>query len=606
RNPSDFENQEVSEKARELVYAMHPSIMGPFHTPGSDFVGALMVVCTSWLIRTGRSISTEKSRILEDGPVRVNDNEAAEGEGDSDLASNIEGTAFFYVGDEEIDVSHSRGDATADEDMAVGWLKDEVRTCLPGLIVDSYNSKRLHVWSPYPRPVSGSDLSRYVELDAENPLAGDERDENGEEAVGRGLRSKAKASKKGNIAINGAWESLEARLEALENKNKILKTNLEALKIIKHEILKTNLEALKTEHALLQRCIEVEEVDDGGATKLHVKSECEFNVHDDHTTHGHHTIKGGNLFMSNGLGSSKCSSSSSVNEDGGDGNDTTIECSGMGNIIVGHQHDDLSAGHRAITGGHNIILGEGHTVTSHGGIVSGVDHVTMWPRALMPLPFQAQVMPYLAQVPLLWEELMALLQEKTQLYLVDSLHSSISGGTLNTARGDSSSVTGGLGNKAPGDASSISGGRANTASGPLSVVSGGIHNAAVGEVSSVSGGNGSTAGGDFSSVSGGLGNTASGEVSSVSGGNGNAASGKDSSVSGGYGNTALGDWSSVSGGMDNAATGDWSSVTCSTSALGVYSSVSGGLSNTASGELSSVLGGQEGTAGSEYSTVPAI
>ena len=33
-NPSDFENQEVSEKARELVYTLPPSGMGPFHTPG--------------------------------------------------------------------------------------------------------------------------------------------------------------------------------------------------------------------------------------------------------------------------------------------------------------------------------------------------------------------------------------------------------------------------------------------------------------------------------------------------------------------------------------------------------------------------------------------
>ncbi|EJK54014.1 hypothetical protein THAOC_26438, partial [Thalassiosira oceanica] len=66
-------------------------------------------------------------------------------------------------------------------------------------------------------------------------------------------------------------------------------------------------------------CIEVEEVSGGDATKLHVKSECELNVHGGHTTHGHHTIKGGNLFVNNGLGSSKCSSlSSSADEDDGD------------------------------------------------------------------------------------------------------------------------------------------------------------------------------------------------------------------------------------------------------------------------------------------------
>ena len=31
---------------------------------------------------------------------------------------------------------------------------------------------RLPVWSPYPRPVSGSDLGRYVELDPESGLIG--------------------------------------------------------------------------------------------------------------------------------------------------------------------------------------------------------------------------------------------------------------------------------------------------------------------------------------------------------------------------------------------------------------------------------------------------
>ncbi|EJK68247.1 hypothetical protein THAOC_10593, partial [Thalassiosira oceanica] len=317
--------------------------------------------------------------------------------------------------------------------MAVGWLKDEVRNMLAWI-----DCRQLQ-------------LKDFFGADQSDPLAGDERDENGEEAVGRGLRSKAKASKKGNIAINGAWESLEARLEALENENKILKTNLEALEIIKHEILKTNLEALKTEHealktehALLQRCIEVEEVDGGGATKLHVKSECEFNVHGDHTTHGHHAIKGGNLFVSNGLGSSKCSSSSSVNEDGGDGNDTTIECSGMGNIIVGHQHDDLSAGHRAITGSHNIILGEGHTVTSHGGIVSGVDHVA------------------------------------------SGAHASVISGSSHAVSGAGAIALGGAHGTASGENAVVSGGWSNTASGRDSSVSGGLGNTAEGLHSSIS------------------------------------------------------------------------------------------------------------------------
>lgn len=38
----------------------------------------------------------------------------------------------------------------------------------------------------------------------------------------------------------------------------------------------------------------------------------------------------------------------------------------------------------------------------------------------MPLPLQARVIPYRAQVLLVWEEIMALLRDTTQLYLVDS------------------------------------------------------------------------------------------------------------------------------------------------------------------------------------------
>ena len=168
-----------------------------------------------------------------------------------------------------------------------------------------------------------------------------------------------------------ALEALKTELEALKTEHKTLKTEHEALGIKQAK----DLQALKTEHAVLQRCFEVKEVDGGGSTKLHVKDECELNVHGGHTTHGHHTIKGGNLFVSNGLGSSECSS------DDGDSDDTAIKCSGKGNIVVGHQHDELEAGHKAITGSHNIVLGKGHTVTSHGGIVSGVDHVTSGPHA---------------------------------------------------------------------------------------------------------------------------------------------------------------------------------------------------------------------------------
>mmetsp|Transcript_6282 Transcript_6282/g.14202 ORF Transcript_6282/g.14202 Transcript_6282/m.14202 type:complete len:344 (+) Transcript_6282:126-1157(+) len=87
-----------------------------------------------------------------DGLVKAND----KGEGDGNLATDVEGTAFSYGAVGEIDVSHSRGDATADEDTAVGWLKVK---------------------------------------DESDPSAGDEQDENDGEAVDRDLRGKAKTSK---------------------------------------------------------------------------------------------------------------------------------------------------------------------------------------------------------------------------------------------------------------------------------------------------------------------------------------------------------------------------------------------------------------------------
>ncbi|EJK52482.1 hypothetical protein THAOC_28232, partial [Thalassiosira oceanica] len=259
-------------------------------------------------------------------------------------------------------------------------------------------------------------------------------------------------------SLESRLEALEteqrARFEALESKHaqdlEALETELETLGT-KHakdlETLKTELETLKAEHAVLQRCIEVEEVYGDDITKLHVKSECELNVHGGHTTHGHHSIKGGNLFVSNGLGSSKCSSSSSsVDEDVGDGDGATVKCSGTGNIIVGHQQDDLSAGHKAITGSHNVILGEGHTVTSHGGIVSGVGHVASGAHA-SAIAGSGHTVSGAGAIAL--------------------------GGNHGTARGSNSVVSGGYQNFASGSYSSVSGGMHNTASGPNSSVSGG-------------------------------------------------------------------------------------------------------------------------------------
>ena len=79
------------------------------------------------------------------------------------------------------------------------------------------------------------------------------------------------------LAIKHAKDlkALEFKHEALEIKHA---KDLEAL-----EFLKTELETLKTEHAALHRCFEVEVIDGGSSAKLHVKDECELNVHGDHT-----------------------------------------------------------------------------------------------------------------------------------------------------------------------------------------------------------------------------------------------------------------------------------------------------------------------------------
>ncbi|EJK47319.1 hypothetical protein THAOC_33970 [Thalassiosira oceanica] len=257
--------------------------------------------------------------------------------------------------------------------------------------------------------------------------------------------------------------SVEARLEALETEQR---ARFEALEMKRAqdletiETLKTELETLKTKHAVLQRCIEVEEVSGGDATKLHVKSECELNVHGSHTTHGHHAIRGGNLFVSNGLGSSKCSSTpSSIDEDG---DDATVKCSGTGNIIVGHQRDDALS----------VVL-------------------AMWPRALMPLPLPG------SSHTVSGAGAIALGGFHGRAFGDNSV---VSGGNVNTAEGSYSSVSGGNFNIAEGYSSSISGGSSNTASGFGSSVSGGNENIAEGHSSSVLGGQSRTADSEFQSV----------------------------------------------------------------------------------------------------------
>jgi len=209
---------------------------------------------------------------------------------------------------------------------------------------------------------------------------------------------------------------------------------------------------------------------------------------------GSHVIEGGNLHIHDGTGAHDCSYGESSN--------MKKRCNGLGNIVIGHSPQASEKHHHVLSGSHNIILGTSHSVSSHGGVVSGVGHTVL------------------------------------------GEHASAIAGTKNTAAGEGSAILGGSSNLAGSIVGDVH-----------------ISNGATGTYTTVTGGYGNTASEWYSSVSGGLYNTASGNYSSVSGGRDNKASGKVTSASGGRENTASGSYSSVSGGLENTASGELSSVT---------------------------------------------
>ncbi len=180
------------------------------------------------------------------------------------------------------------------------------------------------------------------------------------------------------------------------------------------------------------------------------------------------------------------------------GSGSTVDTSGLGNLVVGYDEDSLAAstivGHRS--GSHNLVVGPQHEFTSSGSVVFGYANFT------------------------------------------SANYASISGGECNAAgltafpfgcskslgAADAASVIGAFSSRASGFVSSVSGGVDNAASGSFSSVSGGDSNAASGGISSVSGGDTNSASGFLSSVSGGQNNTASGEASSILGGSGESVS----------------------------------------------------------------------------------
>jgi hypothetical protein len=125
------------------------------------------------------------------------------------------------------------------------------------------------------------------------------------------------------------------------------------------------------------------------------------------------TIKGANLHIVNGLGSTDCT-------DDQTGNPTPDCPNGLGNLIVGYNEPrPEGVGENIRTGSHNVVVGQWHNFSRFGGLVVG---------------------------------------------------------EFNTISDDFASVSGGLGNTASGEWSSVSGGIFNTASGDFSSVSGGENN----------------------------------------------------------------------------------------------------------------------------------
>ncbi len=207
------------------------------------------------------------------------------------------------------------------------------------------------------------------------------------------------------------------------------------------------------------------------------------------------------------------------------GSGSTVDNTGLGNLVIGYDEDSLGPFdyHTIIdanrTGSHNLVVGAQHQFTGSAAMLGGYQN------------------------------------------FASANHVSITGGACNAAGSlfipfasscygpifgaNGASVSGGYGNFASGWLSSVSAGESNRASDQFASVSGGTGNVASAAFASISGGESNTASGGGSSVSGGAHNTASGPGSSVSGGLSNAASGGEASVGGGRANTAAANYQNI-------------------------------------------------------------
>jgi hypothetical protein len=150
-------------------------------------------------------------------------------------------------------------------------------------------------------------------------------------------------------------------------------------------------------------------------------------------------IKGANLHIVNGLGSTDC-----INEQG----EEIPDCpNGVGNLIVGY--NEPREGNNVRTGSHNVVVGEQHNFSRFGGLVVGVLNTISGDIAVV---------------------------NGGQFNIASGNWSSVSGGGFDTGAGT-------FGNIASGSWSSVSGGWDNTASGVVSAVSGGVTNRASGDSS---------------------------------------------------------------------------------------------------------------------------
>lgn len=213
----------------------------------------------------------------------------------------------------------------------------------------------------------------------------------------------------------------------------------------------------------------------------------------------------------------------------------------------------------------------------------------------------------------------------------NALFATVSGGSTNTADGETSAIGGGLSNTASGESSTISGGRNNLAQADYATIGGGgptdpdepttTSNFVFDNYGTVGGGGGNIVGSDdgnrtnafFATVGGGSSNTASGETTTIAGGLSNTASGESATVGGGRNNLAQADYATISGGGPSdpdAPTTTSNEVFDNYGAIGggggntvgsddgnrtnaTYATIGGGGRNTASGNFATIGGGEQ-------------